>query len=177
MKAGQSIKMARIKKGMTQEELASRTNINIRTIQRIENEEVSARAHSLRMIAEVLDINLSPATEEQDVHDNKETDRKALLIYLHLSGLLLLPAVLIWYFEKDNVKGVRQHGIDVINFQLSMLAILIPVLLLPGFAILIALFTTIVVLINTIKVILNRPYHYPLTISFLKKENTFSASV
>jgi transcriptional regulator with XRE-family HTH domain len=176
MKAGESIKMARIQKGITQEELASKTNINIRTIQRIENGEVTARAHSLRMIAGVLDIDLSPATEEQPLHGIKETENKALLIYLHLSGLLLLPAVLIWYFEKDQVKGVKQHGIDVINFQLSMLAILIPFLLLPGFPILIALFTIIVVLINSAKVMLNKPYHYPLTISFLKKENTFSTS-
>ena len=108
-----------------------------------------------------------------EMNNDKERGNKALLIYLHLSGLLLLPAVMIWLFEKDRVKDVREHGIDVINFQLSMLAIVLPLLFLPFFAILIAIFTTIVVFVNTFKIIIGRAYYYPLTISFLKKEKTF----
>ena len=176
MKVGRYIKEARIKKGMTQEELALKTNINIRTIQRIENDEVTARAYTLRIIAEVLNIDLAAVQpDELQVHpDDIEQQNKTMLVLLHLSGLLLLPALMIWLFEKGTTKGVREHGIDVINFQLSMLVILLPLLLLPALAILIAIFTTVVVLVNTIKVAANKPYHYPLTISFLKKQQAIS---
>ena len=43
MSIGQKIKDARIKKGLTQEDLAAKTDISVRTIQRIENEEVAPR--------------------------------------------------------------------------------------------------------------------------------------
>jgi uncharacterized Tic20 family protein len=52
-----------------------------------------------------------------------------------------------------------------------MLVVLLPLLFLPAFAILIAIFTTVVVVVNTIKVAANKPYHYPLTISFLKRQH------
>ena len=104
---------------MTQEELALKTNINIRTIQRIENDEVTARAYSLRVIAEVLDVDLAALQpDELQVHpDDIEQQNKTMLVLLHLSGLLLLPALMIWLFEKGTTKGVREHGIDVINFH------------------------------------------------------------
>lgn len=44
MKTGLVIKELRIKKGMTQEELAEKTELSARTIQRIENGEVDPRA-------------------------------------------------------------------------------------------------------------------------------------
>ena len=51
MKTGLVIKELRIKKGLTQEELADKTELSARTIQRIENGEVDPRAYSLQMIA------------------------------------------------------------------------------------------------------------------------------
>lgn len=178
MTIGSYIKTKRINKGITQEELAIKTNINIRTIQRIENGEVTPRAYSLRAITDALEIDFSELEQNvqnvTDIHPEKEN--KSLLVFLHLSGLLLLPAAMIWLFEKDRVRGVRKHGVDVINFQLSMLAILLPLLFLPFLAILLAVFTTVAVVLNTFKVMLNRPYHYPLTISFLKMEDTLSIS-
>jgi transcriptional regulator with XRE-family HTH domain len=124
MKAGRYIKEARIKKGITQEELALKTNINIRTIQRIENDEVAPRAYSLRVISEVLELDLA-AIQPDELQlnvDDGEQQNKTILVFLHLSGLLLLPALMIWLFEKGKIKGVREHGVDVINFQLSVIA-------------------------------------------------------
>jgi len=40
MKTGEKIRDLRIKKGMTQEELAEKTELSVRTIQRIESGEV-----------------------------------------------------------------------------------------------------------------------------------------
>jgi transcriptional regulator with XRE-family HTH domain len=168
MKTGQYIKEARIRKGMTQEELALETGINIRTIQRIENGEVIPRSYSLRTIAEMLGID--PLSIPAEKTGTPVTGNRPMLVALHLSGLLLLPAIMIWYFEKDRVKGVEEHGADVINFQLSMLVILLPLLFVPFLAILLALFTLVVVLLNTCKVLLGKPYYYPMRISFLKKK-------
>jgi len=170
MKPGQQIKEARIRKGMTQQELADKTSINVRTIQRIENEEVLARAYSIKMIASVLEL------EPQTLMDNQESEtaekegkvNKVWLAFLHLSGFLLLPTVMIWIFEKKRIQGVRKHVADIINFQLTMLVFLIPVLPLAFLPILIAIFTSVIIIVNTIKVIADRPYHYPFTISFLK---------
>lgn len=53
---GNIIKEARIRKGMTQEELADISRINLRTIQRIENEENEPRPKTLNLISGVLDL-------------------------------------------------------------------------------------------------------------------------
>ena len=55
---GEQIKIARQQKKLSQVECASKCNLNIRTIQRIENNEVSPRLYTLRIIGEVLDIKL-----------------------------------------------------------------------------------------------------------------------
>lgn len=171
MQIGQIIKKHRIAKGMTQQELSIQIKSNVRTIQRIENGEVTPRNYTLRAIATILDIDFSSLTDQQisESRNVQKTNNKKILLWLHLSGFLFLPALMIWFFEKDHVKDVNQHGRDVINFQLSMLAVLIPCLVLPFFfPLLIGLFTSTVILINTFKVSRDLPYHYPLSISFLK---------
>lgn len=168
MEKGQRIREARIKKGMTQQDLAERANINVRTIQRIENGEVSARTYTLNTLAAFLEIDPHLLLDHNPDTAPTEKENRRLLILLHLSGFLLLPTLLIWFFEKDRIRGIRRHGMDVINFQLTMLVFLIPVLPLAFLPILIALFTSAVIIVNTVRVMLNRPYHYPMAISFLR---------
>ena len=55
---GEQIKIARQQKKLSQVEFANKCNLNIRTIQRIENNEVSPRFYTLRIIGEVLEVNL-----------------------------------------------------------------------------------------------------------------------
>lgn len=57
METGKPIKELRIKKGMTQEELADKTEVSARTIQRIENGDVDPRAYALQMIAKTLEVD------------------------------------------------------------------------------------------------------------------------
>ena len=170
MKQGQQIKEARLRKGMTQQELADATKINIRTIQRIESGEVIARAYSLKMIASVLEIepHLLINDQESETNEKEVKVNKLWLAFLHLSGFLLLPTIMIWIFEKNRIQSIRKHVADIINFQLTMLVFLIPVLPLAFLPILIAIFTSVIIIMNTIRVIINRPYYYPFTISFLK---------
>jgi uncharacterized Tic20 family protein len=40
--------------------------------------------------------------------------------------LFLLPPVIIWILKRDEIDKMKEHGIDVINFQLSMWNIMVP---------------------------------------------------
>jgi uncharacterized Tic20 family protein len=178
MTIGQFIKETRLKKGMTQEELASKTDISVRTIQRIEKDDVDPRSFTLQTIASVLEVGYEKLVRfgHSDSENESSHQSKIWLPILHLSGLFitLLPPIIIWIWQKDKVQNIRAHAIDVVNFQLSMLIYLIAsgllVMLLIGLPLVIffGIFSTIVIVINTIKVINNQPYKYPLTISILK---------
>jgi transcriptional regulator with XRE-family HTH domain len=170
MGAGLKIKQVRTSRGMTQQELATQAGINLRTIQRIENEEVLPRTFTLKTIAKVLKMEESELLEFQTLENGTVGSKKGQVVlgWLHLSGILLLPTFLIWYFEKKDDPEINLHGADVINFQLSMLAVLLPCLFFPGIPQIIALFTLVVVTINTIRVFKGKSYYYPLTIRMIK---------
>lgn len=176
MKTGQLIKELRLKKGITQEELAAKTDISVRTIQRIENGEVDPRAYTLQSIAVALEVDfLVLNNSEVDATLVEEKSSNKWLPLLHLSGLLLLiiPPILVWIWKRDEVKDIRRHAVDVINFQLSMSLYILPFAAMAIFPILIVvgLFSQIVIIVNTVKVTSNQAYRYPLTIRFLKQQN------
>lgn len=54
---GKKILELRKSKGLTQEELLEKCNINVRTIQRIEAGEVSPRTYTVKTILEALDVD------------------------------------------------------------------------------------------------------------------------
>lgn len=127
METGKQIKELRIKKGMTQEELADKTEVSSRTIQRIENGEVDPRAYTLQMIAKALDVDFSlfienESAESIEIQKSKNNNWFGLL---HLSGLLPLffPSLLIWHQKKDKTKEMLNHFRAVISFQLCILGI------------------------------------------------------
>jgi transcriptional regulator with XRE-family HTH domain len=124
METGKLIKELRIKKGMTQEELADRTEVSARTIQRIENGEVDPRAYTLQMIAKVLEVdyNLFVGNEPDEEQEIQQVNANNWLGLLHFSGIipLIFPTVLIWNHKKDKVKGMSEHYRYVISFQLKV---------------------------------------------------------
>lgn len=178
MTSGQLIKDLRLKMGITQEELAAKTYMSVRTIQRIENGDVVPRGFTLKTIAKVLEVNFEELTDcnQTALEAAQLNDNSIWLPLLHLSGLfvLLFPPVIIWVWKKDKIKNVREHGIDVINFQLSMLLYLVPCALLVFLLITIpilvflGIYSMVIIIINTIKVMNNQPYKYPITIRILK---------
>ncbi len=58
-------------KGLTQEELAEKAKINLRTIQRIENEESTPRESTLNLICNVLEIDINEFISEKNVGTKK----------------------------------------------------------------------------------------------------------
>ena len=124
METGKLIRELRIKKGMTQEELAGKTEVSARTIQRIENGEVDPRAYTLQMIAKALEVeyNLFLENEPDEEQEIQQVNANNWLGLLHISGIipLIFPTVLIWNHKKDIIKGMSEHYRDVIGFQLKV---------------------------------------------------------
>lgn len=93
---------ARKAEGLTQEEVAEKCNLNVRTIQRIESRQVQPRPQTVRLIAEALEIDLSePAVEVENrsfiwhIKDlfNFKTDKMRKLTILSSSALLLFVSI------------------------------------------------------------------------------------
>lgn len=174
MKIGLVIKELRIKKGMTQEELADKTELSARTIQRIENGEVDPRAYSLQVIAQALEVDFELFMEARSQDEGAEKNDRLTLGLLHLSGILPLffPTYLLWKRNKNRLEGKYTHFYDVISLQLTVWLLFI----LPGIAI--HLFQSInhiysraiilvligpafgmfISIVNTISVMNDRPY-------------------
>ena len=126
METGKLIKELRIKKGLTQEELADRTEVSARTIQRIENGEVDPRAYTLQMIAKALDVDFSLFADETD--DNKEiqvVNNNNWIGLLHLSGLipLFFPTLILWNQKENKTKDMIHHFRAVLSMQLCIMGI------------------------------------------------------
>ena len=186
MKTGLIIKELRIKKGLTQEELAEKTELSARTIQRIENGEVDPRAYSLQMIAKALDVDFSLFVEDEstEAKDKNAKDSLFTLGLVHLSGMFLLfvPTILIWNSKKNKVEGITDHFNDVISFQLTIWLVFI----LPGLVMLyfhrmnninsrihymigmVVILSALFSIYNTICVINNKPYK---SFNFIKLKN------
>jgi transcriptional regulator with XRE-family HTH domain len=117
---GNKIKELRKKKGLSQEELAESACVNLRTIQRIENNESEPRGNTLNQICRALDVNV-----EEILDYGKQTDNN-YLIFFHLSvmfcfvfplGNIILPMIL-WMTKKDKIIGLNEAGINLMNYQI-----------------------------------------------------------
>ena len=186
MKIGLVIKELRIKKGLTQEELAEKTELSARTIQRIETGKVDPRAYSLQMIAKALDVDFSLFVEnESKVDKEKKTEDTIILGLVHLSGLflILIPTILIWSYKKNEVENITEHFKVVISFQILMWLVFLvgfiqyyklnmPYMFHAG-----AIFTVFFSIMNAINVINNKPYGYFFLNKIKKKDRTERNSV
>ena len=164
---GHKLSELRKNKGLTQEELAIRCGVNVRTIQRIETGTVSPRIATLKLIGAELDY---------EIPFEENNDSKFWLLTLHLSNFISIPVfpLIIWAMKKDENPEIDRHGKDVINFQISMMIYLfasailafaiIGIILLP----LLGLYITFITIINSIKVVMEQDYKYYLTIRFIK---------
>ena len=176
METGKLIKELRIKKGMTQEELADKTEVSARTIQRIENGEVYPRAYTLQMIAKALEVDFSLflENESEQKQESQKLDSNNWSALIHLSGIipLIFPTLVMWNYKKEKTKDMSTHFRAAITMQLSILGIclfglwiywktniLIPLiggLLIGG----------LISIMNTIFVMTGKPYINP----FIKSE-------
>lgn len=138
----------RIRKGLTQEELASLANVTVRTIQRIESGDSIPRMYTVKAIANALEITYESLA--QDLTSDQETgikpdettatvseaDQHFLQVFcLSCFSFLVIPYIhfLIpsWILKKNAIhsipvktfarKVIRQQAIWVIAFQVLLL--------------------------------------------------------
>lgn len=85
MEFGEKVKETRMRFHYSQKELSEKTGLTLRTIQRIENNEVKPSLHSLKVLGEALDtdfssFNLKPKEKPYEFHFTlKITDMNAFV--------------------------------------------------------------------------------------------------
>ncbi|MEH6408360.1 MAG: serine hydrolase, partial [Leeuwenhoekiella sp.] len=178
-------------KGYTQEELSEKTQVTVRTIQRIEKGDVNPHLQTVRLLAAALSIEVDDLLVLED--PKEETVLKKWLLLLHATPILglILPfcnilfPLFIWIHKREDNKLYNSHGIKVINFQISMtiLFVIAFIALMTiegwGFLMFIAVipFTIIVTLYNIFWAVNKHKCYYPLAFPFLKQsKNSVSAN-
>lgn len=122
------VKILREQKNLTQTELAEKSGLSLRTIQRIESGQ-SLKGFTLKAIAQTLEIEPENLFSKEE--ENFQIDRAKLINLSALSGLIIpfggiiFPAILT-YRTQDSVN--RELGKSVIGVQI-ILAFVISVLL------------------------------------------------
>ncbi|MBX2913784.1 MAG: helix-turn-helix transcriptional regulator [Cyclobacteriaceae bacterium] len=97
----------RLSKGLTQKELAEKSNISMRSIQRIENGELIPRSHTLKTLAEILGLSFEDFIKSAHERELTILQRKSSLnnpqrIVLSL-GLCLIIILLAWAYVAQAV--------------------------------------------------------------------------
>lgn len=119
---GEKLKELRIKKGISQEELAELAGVSLRTVQRFENSETKPRGDTIRRLFQI--FGKSP----EEVYDWEKEENKNYLLLLVLSGFVFLfsPTIgiifslLVWLNKADKIKGVDELGKSLLNFLITM---------------------------------------------------------
>ena len=84
MKIGKRIKEIRISQGLTQDELSEKSGIAVRTIQRIENNQVTPSIYSIKAIGEALDVDIN-----ETVADSNDTKFEIKFVISNFSNLFV----------------------------------------------------------------------------------------
>jgi uncharacterized Tic20 family protein len=178
----QNLIYQRTKKGITQEELSDKSNVAVRTIQRIEKGDVNPHLHTIKLLCEALNISTEDLIEIDK--PNKEEISKNWLLVFHASpflgflipfGNVLIPLFLWISKSKDNII-YDKHGKSVFNFHCSLnLYLLISLLLFfpfPGYNYFLTgatiLFGIVMTIMNTLSALNTEKCRYYLSIPFLK---------
>lgn len=169
-------------KGFSQEDLSAKTNVAVRTIQRIEKGDTNPHLQTIKLLAAALEIEV----EDLIVLDDPKTEiiQKKWLLLLHATPILGLALPLcniffplfLWIHKREDNPIYDTHGRAVINFQITMtfLFILSFIALITierlGFFLFIAVipFAIIVTTLNIISALNSQKCYYPLAFPFLK---------
>ncbi len=168
-------------KGYSQEKLAEKAGVNIRTLQRLEKTDVNPQPHTLKILADALEVSIDDfmATPAEDM----PTQMPALMHFSGLSGTFIplgnvLVPFLFWLYKKKQFPELDSHAKQIVNFHLSntlyiystmimfftvpYMGVILIVIILLGLSIL------IFSILNGFRVLKNQTPIYPLTIKFWK---------
>lgn len=134
--------------GLSQEELAEKTGLSLRTIQRIESGETKPRGDSLRRLCQALDVTMDVFIDDKTFEGNDQEVRavndpdacpvksleenRGFLVMMNLSALaFLMPwpglgiaaPLVLWLIYRDKIEDVRAMGRRIVNFQITWLLV------------------------------------------------------
>ncbi len=121
MTATTKIKELRTRKGISQDELAEKSGLSLRTIQRIENGETEPLGDSLKKIAHALDTTTEELVDwaiEENTIFIKSMNLSALFFLLFPLLGIMIPYI-IWHSKKGRITKLDEAGSALINFQIT----------------------------------------------------------
>jgi uncharacterized Tic20 family protein len=187
---GLKIAELRQQKGLTQEKLAEYCEVSTRTIQRIESGEVEPRSFTRNSLGNTLEFEFGRENTEN------ETLWLALLHISSAVSFVFIP-LLLWSWKKDQSYKIDRQGREVLNFQITVMLILLAFVLLfillpstlmmaqnldqdtgllgdlftllpPVPILLLAVFTSYQAIVNTVRALSDQPTRYPLSLPLVK---------
>lgn len=169
-------------KGYSQEELSQKTEVTIRTIQRIEKGAVNPHLQTVKLLAAALSINVDDLLVLEN--PKEESIHKKWLLLMHGTPLLgfVLPfcnvlfPLFLWIHKREDNSLYDEHGTRIVNFHITVLILYILsfVALITiekwGFIFFILVIPTcvLIVIANIIYAVKEHKCYYPLAIPFLK---------
>jgi transcriptional regulator with XRE-family HTH domain len=117
MEFGTRLKEIRTCLNISQKELSEKTRLTLRTIQRIENNEVKPSLHSIKVISEALEIESSELIEKSDIKPYefnltfKITDMNQFLndlktlVKTHWKTILIIVLVIYLFTSYTDIKS------------------------------------------------------------------------
>ncbi len=176
-------------KGFSQKELSDRTNVTVRTIQRIEKGDTEPHLQTVKMLAAALEIEVN---ELLILDDPKEEDiQKKWLLLMHATPFIgfvvplaniFLP-LFLWIHKREDNKLYAEHGRRIVNFQISMVLFFVLGMVfffmgnsfinknfpLIWFLVAIIAYAAIVMIVNIFTAVAQQRSYYPLSIPFIRK--------
>lgn len=125
---GKKISELRKQKGLTQEELVEKCNINVRTIQRIEAGEVTPRSYTLKNILSVLGVNIQDFSSEYSIDVNKKDLQKIKLGWF--SGIFVAVVSIVMIVGEIYIASKNVNTCFAFSFRLVTAVLLLTSLLL-----------------------------------------------
>lgn len=127
-KPGTRIKEIRKQKGLTQQQLAEATGLNLRTIQRVESGQTIPRGHTLQALARALEctpVDLNGNSESTGHEDKPERLFHSVVLHLSVLSFIVLPLgniifpTIIWLQHRSTVAHFKEMGRRLLNFQIT----------------------------------------------------------
>jgi transcriptional regulator with XRE-family HTH domain len=127
------LREGRLSKGLTQKELSERSNISIRSIQRIENGELIPRSHTLKTLAGILELSFEEfmkSARKQNISIQDTEDVETVLSSFNNSQRIILSAgicfviiVLAWAFVSQSQR-FPETTFELLLFFATVLALI-----------------------------------------------------
>ena len=127
------LREGRLSKGLTQKELSERSNISIRSIQRIENGEIIPRSHTLKTLAGILELSFEEfmkSARKQNITIQENEDVETLSSALNApqriilsTGICMVIIFLAWAYTSQ-AKNFPETTFELLVFTATVLTLI-----------------------------------------------------